>query len=412
MPAESPSPEPNRRTLLASVVFADIVGYSKRVVSQQIDIKTQFNAMISRAVEHVTKPDRMILDTGDGCAICFLGDPEDALIAATNLRAASLGTEVALRLGINLGPVKIVKDVNGRPNLLGDGINDAQRVMSFSKPNQILVSRTYFEVLSRLSQEYSRLFTYAGVHRDKHVREHEVYLVAQGDGAPAEEMAEPVAEAPAPVAAAAPPPAPAGPPAVAVAPPPPSPMADKIALETEFVPAPPAMAAEATAPHFEPAVLAHVETVLARVIGPLARVIVNRTAQTATDIDQLCKTVAASVPESKQRDFLRDVAARLKSSPPSQASGAPQGAAPATPASATPGSPSPAPKELPAEVLAKATERLAQYLGPVAKMIVKKTAGQATSARDLYERLAQQIDDPRTRERWINEMGAASSGPL
>src|SRR5438094_1351657 len=130
--------------------------------------------MASRAVDYATTPARRILATGDGCAIWYLGDPEDGLVAGANLRAASLGTEVALRLGINLGPVKIVKDVNGRPNLLGDGINDAQRVMSFSKPNQILVSRTYFEVLSRLSQEYSRLFTYAGVHRDKHVREHEV----------------------------------------------------------------------------------------------------------------------------------------------------------------------------------------------------------------------------------------------
>src|ERR1051326_1623298 len=175
---ESASSEPSRRTLLASVLFADIVSYSKQVVSQQINLKTTFNTMISRAVEHVAKADRMILDTGDGAALCFLGDPEDALIAATNLRAAAQGTAVALRLGINLGPVKIVKDVNGRPNVLGDGINDAQRVMSFSKPSQILVSRSYYEVLSRLSHEYARLFSYVGVHKDKHVREHEVYLVS------------------------------------------------------------------------------------------------------------------------------------------------------------------------------------------------------------------------------------------
>jgi hypothetical protein len=38
-------------------------------------------------------------------------------------------------------------------------------------------------------------------------------------------------------------------------------------------------------------------------------------------------------------------------------------------------------------------------------MIVKKTAAQSTSARDLYERLAQQIDDPRTRERFLASAG-------
>jgi len=61
--------------------------------------------------------------------------------------------------------------------VIGDGINVAQRVMSFAHPNQILVSRSYHEVVSRLSQEYAQLFHYAGLHRDKHVREHEVYEV-------------------------------------------------------------------------------------------------------------------------------------------------------------------------------------------------------------------------------------------
>jgi class 3 adenylate cyclase len=387
LPEPSSSSEPNRRTLLASVLFADIVGYSKTLVAQQIELKSRFNAMINRATEHVTKGDRMILDTGDGAALCFLGDPEDALIAATNLRAAALGTDVSLRLGINLGPVKIVKDVNGRPNLLGDGINDAQRVMSFAAPSQILVSRTYYEVLSRLSQEYSRLFSYVGVHRDKHVREHEVYAVAEGDGtAPA--------EAPGAAPAATPPAAPPAPAVTVPAAPTSSPPAlERAVVETEFVPAPPSVSAAADAPvmHFEPAVLARMETALARSIGPLARLIVRKAAGSATDLAHLYRTAAASVPESKQAEFARDLG-ELVSRPPAVASQpAPVPGPPATPPA----------QALPDDVLAKATERLALYIGPVAKVIVKKTAGQATSARDLYERLAQHIDDPKSRERFI-----------
>src|SRR5262249_38930746 len=115
-------------------------------------------------------------------ALCFLGDPEDALFAASHLRAGTMaaGPELALRIGINLGPVRVVKDVNGQPNMLGDGINVAQRVMSFAGPNQILASRSDYEIVSRLSQEDTRLFQYLGVHRDKHVREHEVYVMAAG----------------------------------------------------------------------------------------------------------------------------------------------------------------------------------------------------------------------------------------
>jgi hypothetical protein len=61
--------------------------------------------------------------------------------------------------------------------MLGDGINVAQRVMSFSAPGQVLVSRSYYEVVSRLSDEYFKLFHYEGPRTDKHVREHEVYAV-------------------------------------------------------------------------------------------------------------------------------------------------------------------------------------------------------------------------------------------
>ena len=68
-------------------------------------------------------------------------------------------------------------DINGQPNIIGDGINVAQRVMSFAQLNQALISRSYFEVVSRLSEEYGQLFHYEGSPTAKHVREHEVYAL-------------------------------------------------------------------------------------------------------------------------------------------------------------------------------------------------------------------------------------------
>ena len=41
----------------------------------------------------------------------------------------------------------------------------------------MLCSRSYFEIVSRLSDDYGRLFEYSGVRHDKHVREHDVYEV-------------------------------------------------------------------------------------------------------------------------------------------------------------------------------------------------------------------------------------------
>jgi class 3 adenylate cyclase len=175
--------ESHTRTLICSVLFIDIVEYSRKPVVEQIALKDRFNELLSNALRGVAVSDRIILDTGDGAAISFIGDPEDALFVASDLRDAiaketdPIDLELATRMGINLGPVRLVKDINGQPNIIGDGINVAQRVMSFAKPFQVLVSRSYYEVVSRLSEESSKLFTYEGSRTDKHIREHEVYGV-------------------------------------------------------------------------------------------------------------------------------------------------------------------------------------------------------------------------------------------
>jgi class 3 adenylate cyclase len=186
--------ESSSRTLVCSVLFLDIAEYSKKAVADQLHLKQAFNQMLSKALDEVPQRDRIILDTGDGAAVTFMGDPEDALFAAMSVRdmartmpprtaaPAEPGIGLPVRLGVNLGPVRLVKDLNGRMNIIGDGINVAQRVMSFSRPGQLLVSRSFYEVVSCLSRDYLHLFQHEGSRTDKHVREHEVYSVG---GAPA-----------------------------------------------------------------------------------------------------------------------------------------------------------------------------------------------------------------------------------
>ena len=175
------------RTFICSVAFIDIVEYSKKSVAEQLQVKEQLNALLARALDGVPAKDRIILDTGDGAAISFLGDPEEALFLGITLRdALRIDGSLRLRTGINLGPVRLVRDINGQPNIIGDGINVAQRIMSFAGINQVFVSRSYYEVVSALSPDYALLFAFEGSRTDKHVREHEVY--ALGD-APAPERA-------------------------------------------------------------------------------------------------------------------------------------------------------------------------------------------------------------------------------
>jgi class 3 adenylate cyclase len=175
-------PDNINRTFICSVVFLDIVEYSRRSVTEQLKLKEQFNNTLSEAISGVAVDDRIILDTGDGAAVSFLGDPEDAMFVALSMRdaVASQPAETPLlqvRFGINLGPVRLIKDINGQPNIIGDGINVAQRIMTFADSGQILVSRSYYDIIARLSEDYANLFHYEGARTDKHVREHEVYAV-------------------------------------------------------------------------------------------------------------------------------------------------------------------------------------------------------------------------------------------
>jgi class 3 adenylate cyclase len=170
--------ESSSRTLVCSVLFLDIIEYSRKPVAEQLQLKQAFNRSLATALEQVPQRDRIILDTGDGAAVTFMGDPEDALFAALTVR--NMASEVPVRMGVNLGPVRLVKDLNGQMNIIGDGINVAQRIMSFAHPGQLLVSRSFYEVVSCLSRDYLNLFRHEGSRTDKHVREHEVYSVVGG----------------------------------------------------------------------------------------------------------------------------------------------------------------------------------------------------------------------------------------
>ena len=181
------------RSTSATVLFLDVVGYTKQPVNKQIEIKKQFNQLVTKCLETQGSGECIILDTGDGAAIGFLQHPEEALEVAMQFRMMVMANQhkdypdLNVRIGIHLGPINVAKDINGRSNMVGDGINDAQRVMSFAGIDQIYISRAYYDFVSRLSDEYANMFQYRGSQKDKHGREHPVYELM--------DIAAPVAEA-------------------------------------------------------------------------------------------------------------------------------------------------------------------------------------------------------------------------
>jgi len=183
--ARGPSSKLDRvnRTYICSVLVLDIVDYAKKPVAEQLSTKEQLTTRLSDALSGIAANDRIVLDTGDGLAVNFLGNAEDALFVALHLLqglASARPQEPAMeiRIGLNLGPVRLVRGVNGEPSLIGDGINVAERVMSFGAAGRMLLSRAYYGTLKAGSEEYVPLFAYQGSRTDKNVREHEIYEIA------------------------------------------------------------------------------------------------------------------------------------------------------------------------------------------------------------------------------------------
>ena len=335
------------RTWLCSVLFLDIIQYSLQSLEVQTRWKHRFNELLGEAIKECPESDRVILDTGDGAAICFLGDPETAMFCALRLVSAideEKGRQPnppRVRAGINLGSVKLVKDINGNLNAVGDGINVGQRIMSFAMENQILVSRSFYEVASSISESYAGLFKYEGVRTDKHVREHTIYQLH-----------------------------------------PPEAGRSTLAADTAAVP---------HTVSLTPAQLATVETQLTAIVGPIAPHLVKNAGHHAESVAELREALLVYIPTPPEREkFLaacRDIFPASNAGPSSPAAEPPKAAA--------------APHVWEPAVLDQVRKDLAAYMGPMAKLLVDRAAARAQTPAALYQLLAAEINAPKDREAFL-----------
>ncbi len=171
------------RTVLASFLFVDVVGFSKVSAAEQHAFKAALVPVLQNGLAILQPEDYRLRDTGDGALVTFLNNPEHALYLALSIArdcAPAPGKVLTLknlRTGINLGTVRESVDVESRPNFVGDGINAAQRIMDFAQPGQVTASRSYMEAVALLDPAYAALFVHLGPRADKHGRQHELFSV-------------------------------------------------------------------------------------------------------------------------------------------------------------------------------------------------------------------------------------------
>ncbi|MGH8830658.1 MAG: protein kinase domain-containing protein [Polaromonas sp.] len=366
-----------RKNVLGTIMFLDLVAYSTYSVDQQVVSKALFNELITKAIGGVKESSRIMIDTDDGAAICFLGDPEEALQSALLLRDLLLqkyGKKLSLRAGLHLGPIRMVFDINHRVNVVGDGINVAQRIMDFSKANQIVVSRAYYDVISRITDSAAGLFGYLGPHMDKHLRTHDIYAVLDPDATPQ------------------------------------APVIHNTGFEHT--------ASLAALASLTPEMVLGIETELARAIGPLARVLVKKALPRSVSAQGLRDRLAVSIPDAAVREaFVRPKSTRVPSnSAPHPASGLRSSghalSQPVTipiPSVSRSGVSQPATMpstpiqvhNFSAEQQALLERALSQLIGPLSKTLVRKEAARQPTFSAQLQALALHIDKPDDRARFL-----------
>jgi TolB-like protein/Flp pilus assembly protein TadD len=138
---------------IGHVLFVDIVGYSKLLITEQSDQLQKLKEIV-RGTEQfqVAQAEGKLLrlPTGDGGALVFRTSPEAPVLCAMEIaKALKKHPELRVRMGIHSGPVNEITDLNEQANIAGAGINIAQRIMDCGDAGHILLSKHVAEDLEQ-----------------------------------------------------------------------------------------------------------------------------------------------------------------------------------------------------------------------------------------------------------------------
>ena len=144
----------------ATIVFLDIVGFSNKPTAEQRTLVNSLTSEIAHELRPLLSPPMgtasvLAMPTGDGMALAFTHSHKQPWDRSTvfelllriqkwSHEESENHGEVSLRVGVHVGPVELLTDINGKPNICGETINYGQRIMDAGNPRQVLFSEVAF----------------------------------------------------------------------------------------------------------------------------------------------------------------------------------------------------------------------------------------------------------------------------
>jgi serine/threonine protein kinase len=133
-----------------------------------------------------------------------------------------------------------------------------------------------------------------------------------------------------------------------------------------------------------------IERHLARIVGPIASVMIRRAARTADSVETLCRTLESGIEQDDRRAQFRKEVVGIMDQTGSRS-----------------GLTTEKRTTLSEAELEQAQRALTRYMGPVARVLVKRNAPGCVDARQLWQRLAEQIEQKGDRAEFLRQQPAA-----
>lgn len=170
-------------------LFTDMVSSSDPSISVKAQARKIF--VLNYCIEHAetfkeNDPNSLvILHSGDGMAIGFQDSAEKPINLAIEVHKALKEfnknrrdrDKIAIRIGIDTGPVYFMEGIRGQKIFWGPGLISAKRIMDLCEPNQILSSERITKDLRNLSVENKTMMNPIGQYKVKHNELIQIYNI-------------------------------------------------------------------------------------------------------------------------------------------------------------------------------------------------------------------------------------------
>lgn len=315
---------------LCAVMLLDFTIPPGEPQPEPLALNKRVHKLIGRALRGLPEDTRVAVQSGTSAVVCFVGDPEDALQAALVLRDQVLhhyNGRLWVRVGLNMGPVEVSVDAREQLRVTGEGVRQALEVRERAEPNEVLVSRSYHELLAQLNPDSAGRF----VEQGDGIRPITYSAVNFESSVPAEQAPPRMATLPAPLATIS-------------------------SLDTEA--------------------LQDVQDELERHIGPMARTLIRKIEPRAATVQELRDALAPAIAQPQAREaFIAGSASALARSVQN----------------AHAGSDSTRQVDITPQELAVMEHTLQRFIGPMAPPVMRRELVRCLHFRQFVEALAASI---------------------